>query len=104
MFAGRLAASRIETLTIGVDARSLTVDHLRGMGNYLCGLIGALAADRSLAWQFFSDRPDRPFHNPLPTSRRAPLAALDCPGFRFHLWEQAVLPFEARRRGINLLH
>ena len=104
MFAGRLSPVRGDTMTIGVDARSLTVDHLRGMGNYLCGMIGALAADRSLSWQFFSDRPDLPFHSPLPAQHLAPLAAFDCPGFRFHTWEQAVLPFEAQRRGIDVLH
>jgi alpha-1,3-rhamnosyl/mannosyltransferase len=104
MFAGRLSAVPSDTLTIGVDARALTVDHLRGMGNYLCGMIGALAADQSLAWQFFSDRPDLPFHSPLPAQHLAPLAALDCPGFRFHSWEQAVLPFAAKRRGVDVLH
>lgn len=104
MFAGRLGATRGDTLTIGIDARCLTVDHLRGMGNYLCGMIGALAADRNLAWQFFSDRPDLPFHSPLPAQHFAPLTALDCPGFRFHSWEQAVLPFEARRHRIDVLH
>ncbi|HEX3973171.1 MAG TPA: glycosyltransferase family 1 protein [Stellaceae bacterium] len=104
MFAGRLNAVRGDTMTIGVDARALTVDHLRGMGNYLCGMIGALSADQHLAWQFFSDRPDLPFHSPLPAGRNAPLAAVDCPGFRFHTWEQAVLPFAAKRRGVNVLH
>jgi glycosyltransferase involved in cell wall biosynthesis len=104
MFAARLGSSRGDRLTIGIDARSLTVDHLRGMGNYLCGMIGALAADQNLAWQFFSDRPDRPFHNPLPADRAAPLAAFDCPGFRFRLWEQAALPAQAWRRGVDVLH
>lgn len=104
MFLGRLTAARGDTLTIGVDARCLTVDHLRGMGNYLCGMIGALAADQSLAWRFFSDRPDRPFHNPLPPSRTAPLAAFDCPGFRFRLWEQAVLPAQSRWQNVDVLH
>jgi glycosyltransferase involved in cell wall biosynthesis len=104
MFAGRLSATRGDTLTIGIDARCLTVDHLRGMGNYLHGMIGALAADQSLAWQFFSDRPDLPFQSPLPGGRAAPLAALDCPGFRFHTWEQAILPLGARRRGVDVLH
>ncbi|HVA14420.1 MAG TPA: glycosyltransferase family 1 protein [Stellaceae bacterium] len=104
MFAGRLASPRNETLTIGIDARCLTVDHIRGMGNYLCGMIGALAAEPTLRWQFFSDRPDRPFHNPLPAGQSAPLAARDCPGYRFRLWEQAVLPAQARWRGIDVLH
>ena len=104
MFAGRLSPVRGDTMTIGVDARALTVDHLRGMGNYLCGMIGALAGDSSLAWQFFSDRPDLPFHSPLPAQHLAALAAFDCPGFRFHTWEQAVLPFEAQRRRIDVLH
>lgn len=104
MFAGRLSAVHSDILTIGVDARALTVDHLRGMGNYLCGMIGALAGDRSLAWQFFSDRPDLPFHSPLPAQHLAPLAAFDCPGFRFHSWEQAVLPFAAKQRGVDVLH
>jgi len=104
MFAGRLNAVRDDTLTVGIDARCLTVDHLRGMGNYLCGMIGALAGDREIAWQFFSDRPDLPFHSPLPAQHLAPLSAIDCPGFRFHSWEQAVLPLEARRRRIDVLH
>ncbi|HEY1505994.1 MAG TPA: glycosyltransferase family 1 protein [Stellaceae bacterium] len=104
MFAGWLSAVRGDTMTIGVDARALTVDHLRGIGNYLCGMIGALAGDRDLAWQFFSDRPDLPFHSPLPAQHLAPLAAMDCPGFRFHSWEQAVLPFAARRRCVDILH
>ena len=99
-----MTAPRDGTLSIGIDARCLTVDHLRGMGNYLGGMIGALAGDPSLRWQFFSDRPDRPFHDPLPTSQNAPLSAIDCPGFRFHLWEQAVLPAQARLRGIDVLH
>lgn len=104
MFAGRLTAARGDTLTIGVDARCLTVDHLRGMGNYLCGMIGALATDQGLAWRFFSDRPDLPFHNPLPADRAAPLAAFDCPGFRFRLWEQAALPLQSRWHGVDVLH
>jgi alpha-1,3-rhamnosyl/mannosyltransferase len=104
MFAGRLTSSRSDKLTIGLDARCLTVDHLRGMGNYLCGMVGALAAAQNLAWQFFSDRPDLPFHNPLPDYREARLAAFDCPGFRFRLWEQAVLPAQARWHGIDVLH
>lgn len=104
MFAGRLTSSRGDKLTIGIDARCLTVDHLRGMGNYLSGMIGALAADQNLSWQFFSDRPDLPFHNPLPGRGNAPLAAFDCPGFRFRLWEQAALPTQAWWHGINVLH
>jgi alpha-1,3-rhamnosyl/mannosyltransferase len=74
------------------------------MGNYLGGMIGALAGDPSLRWQFFSDRPDLPFHNPLRPGQAAPLTAMDCPGFRFHLWEQAVLPAQTRLRGIDVLH
>ncbi len=104
MFAGRLTSARGDRLTVGVDARCLTVNHLRGMGNYLCGMIGALAADQSLAWRFFSDRPDLPFHKPLPADRDAPLAAFDCPGFRFRLWEQAALPLQARWQGVDVLH
>jgi glycosyltransferase involved in cell wall biosynthesis len=104
VFAGRLTSARGDRLTIGVDARCLTVAHLRGMGNYLCGMIGALAADRSLAWRFFSDRPDLPFHNPFPDGPAGPLAAFDCPGFRFRLWEQAALPVQARWHGIDVLH
>lgn len=104
MFAGRLASARSDRLTVGVDARCLTVSHLRGMGNYLCGMIGALAADKSLAWRFFSDRPDLPFHNPFADGRAVPLAAFDCPGYRFHLWEQAALPLQARRQGVDVLH
>lgn len=104
MFAARLGAARGGTLTIGIDARSLTVDRLRGMGNYLCGMVGALSEEPGLAWHFFSDRPDRPFQTPLPADRAAALVTMDCPGSRFQLWEQTVLPAQARWRDIDVLH
>ncbi len=103
MLVGRLTPSRTGALRIGVDARSLNVDHLRGMGNYLSGVIGALGQTRDLEWRFFSNRPDLPFHHPFRGAERA-FHAFDCRGHRFQLWEQAALPASALYRGIDVLH
>ena len=89
MFVGRTTTPPTETLRIGIDARCLNVRHLRGMGNYLRGMIGGLAGLPELHWDFLSNRPDLPFHNPLPGTTPA-LHNFDCPGHRFQLWEQAA--------------
>ncbi len=103
MFVGRTTTPPTETLRIGIDARCLNVRHLRGMGNYLRGMIGGLAGLPELHWDFLSNRPDLPFHNPLPGTTPA-LHNFDCPGHRFQLWEQAALPMGAVARHLDVLH
>ena len=102
MLAGRLAVSRTRKLRIGIDARCLNVAHLRGMGNYLNGVIDRLGRDRDLDWEFFSNRPDLPFHDPL--HGQAKRHDIDFPGHRFQAWEQAVLPAQALLHRIDVLH
>ena len=90
-------------LRVGLDARSLNVTHVRGMGNYVTGIISELACSGEVDWCFFSNRPDLPFHRP-PGVDYCPFYLFDCPGHRFQIWEQVVLPAQARYRGVDVLH
>jgi glycosyltransferase involved in cell wall biosynthesis len=90
-------------LHVGVDARSLNVAHVRGMGNYLTGIVSELARSGQVSWSFFSNRPDLPFHKP-PGVDDCPVRLFDCPGHRFQIWEQVALPAQVRYRGADVLH
>ncbi len=90
-------------LQIGLDARSLNVAHMRGMGNYLTGVISHLGQRRDISWSFFSNRPDLPFQRP-PGTADSPTYLFDCPGSRFQVWEQAALPAQAWHHKVDVLH
>jgi glycosyltransferase involved in cell wall biosynthesis len=100
---GILGNSVRATLYVGVDARSLNVTHVRGMGNYITGVVSQLAGSGEVSWSFFSNRPDLPFHRPPGVDDR-PVHLFDCPGHRFQIWEQAALPAQARYYGVDVLH
>ena len=91
------------SLHVGIDARSLNVTHVRGMGNYLTGIVSELARPGKLDWSFFSNRPDLPFHKP-PGVDDCPVYLFDCPGHRFQIWEQVALPAQARHHRVDVLH
>ncbi|MEZ5591642.1 MAG: glycosyltransferase family 1 protein [Gammaproteobacteria bacterium] len=97
---GRLTAKK--DIFVGIDARCLNTDHLRGMGKYVSEFISHIDAPPSLRWQFFGDRPESPFHAPAGVSASTEL--FDFRGYRFHTWEQIGLPLRARRRQVDLLH
>ncbi len=91
------------SLHVGVDARCLNARRPWGGGNYLSGIASELARSGEVDWSFFSNRPDLPFHTP-PDADDRPVYLLDCPGHRFQIWEQVVLPAQARYRGVDVLH
>lgn len=88
-------------LRIAVDARSLNVDHLRGIGKALFELIRRTAASGAIDWQPFADRPDQPMQMP---TNACTATVFEMRGYRFHAWEQWALPKAARQSGADLLH
>lgn len=91
-----------DKMLVGIDARCLNTDHVRGMGKYVSEVISHVDASESLTWQFFGDRPESPFHAPPGVSATTDL--FDFRGYRFHAWEQLGLPLRARRKRVDLLH
>ena len=89
-------------LRVAVDARSLNVVHLRGMGRYLREVITRGSALDAVQWLLLSDRPDRPFHLPEVAGVRSEL--FSCRGYRFHAWDQLALPWHVARRSVDVLH
>lgn len=90
-------------LHVGVVARCLNTDHVRGMGKYVMELLkhSASGAD-TLRWHLMADDPAHPLLHP--DSERVTAEIFEQRGDRFRLWEQWALPRRARQLGLNLLH
>jgi glycosyltransferase involved in cell wall biosynthesis len=89
-------------LKVGVDARCLNVDHLRGMGKSLFELVKRTASSGAIEWHVLADRPDRPMQ--LPAELNAHLEVFETRGYRFQSWEQWSLPRRAQLLGVDVLH
>lgn len=94
--------SLVNRLRVGIDARPLNRDHVRGMGKYLLDMMSAASAVHDVEWVAFSDRPDLPFHRPACAS--CGVSLFDVRGYRFRTWEQYALPRRARTAGVDVLH
>lgn len=88
-------------LRVAADARTLNVDHLRGIGKALYELIRRTANSGAVEWHLFGDRPDRPMHVP---TEACSATAFETRGYRFHAWEQWALPRAAQQVDADLLH
>jgi glycosyltransferase involved in cell wall biosynthesis len=88
-------------MRVGIDARCLNREHLRGMGKYVHHLV-RLAPAADVRWRLYARRPQAPMHTP--GGAAAAVSYFDCPGDRFHAWEQCALPRRAQKDGIDLLH
>jgi len=88
-------------LVVAVDARSLNVDHVRGMGKSHYEFIRRTALTGAIEWHLLSNRPDLPMHVPDDSCR---VSVFQTRGSRFHAWEQFSLPREAKRRQADVLH
>ena len=87
---------------IGVDARCLNVEHLRGMGKYLFEIISRIDRAEHIQWRLFADRPEWPMH--VPTAGDLRCDVFELRGYRFRSWEQWGLPRHARRERVDVLH
>jgi glycosyltransferase involved in cell wall biosynthesis len=88
-------------LRIAVDARTLNVEHLRGIGKALYELIRRTANSGAIEWHLFADRPERPLHVPHPGIAAS---VFETRGYRFHSWEQWSLPRAAQQVQADALH
>lgn len=89
------------TLRIGVDARCLNVEHVRGMGRYLFEVIARISKCEDVEWHLFADRPEWPLY--FPASDHVTTELFEFRGYRFHSWEQIGLPWRVRRANVDLL-
>jgi len=97
------AAGGPAVMRVGLDARGLNTQFVRGMGEYLNMLIAEVGRRHEIAWHCYGNRPDLPFHRP-PGGEIVRVALTDIRGHRFHSWEQLALPLAARRDRLDLLH
>src|SRR5262245_19819863 len=91
------------TFRVGTDARCLNTNFVRGMGEYLAPLATHMSASGDIEWFFYGHRPDMPFHTPSGIGP-SNVVLRDVRGDRFHVWEQAAMPFRAWRDRVQVLH
>lgn len=90
---------------IGIDARTLTLPRMRGVGRTLADTLRLLPRLRP-GWEFIL------YHQrPLPADNAPPweqpnvrTCRFDIPGDRFDLWLHVGLPWRAWRDGVDVLH
>lgn len=88
-------------LRIAADARTLNVEHLRGIGKALYELVRRTATSGAIEWHLFGDRPDRPMQMPSP---ECAATVFETRGYRLHAWEQWSLPRAAQQAAADVLH
>lgn len=90
------------TLRVGIVAKTLNVQHLRGTGRYVQELLRNTAAKDDVQWTAYAQDPSRPFRVPSPLLGTTDV--FDFPGDRFQLWEQIGLPRRIAQSDVALLH
>lgn len=89
-------------LRVGLVARCLNTEHIRGMGKYVFELLQQSNPQHGLEWYLFGDDQRHgmaaPEHKPLISDIFA------FKGDRIYLWEQLGLPLRAIKRDIDVLH
>jgi glycosyltransferase involved in cell wall biosynthesis len=87
-------------MKIGIDAR-FAVRQRRGIGNYTLKLIHSLSViDGKNEYILYIDREDK--SNVLPRRNNFTIKKI-CPG-NYPVWEQIMLPLQAKRDGVEILH
>ena len=89
-------------LRVGLVARCLNTEHIRGMGKYVFELIRQSTPRHGLEWVLFGD--DARYGMAAPTEKPVVNDIFAFKGDRFHLWEQLGLPLRTIRRNIDVLH
>lgn len=90
------------TLRVGIVARTLNVQHLRGTGRYVQELLRNTEASDDVRWTAYAQDPAKPFRVPSPFLGTPEI--FDFPGDRFGLWEQLGLPKRLGQSDVQILH
>lgn len=90
------------SLKVGVVARCLNTEHLRGMGKYVYELLRQSEQRSDLRWHLFGD--DARYSMVAPRSERIATDIFSFRGDRFSAWQQIGVPLRARALDIDLLH
>lgn len=89
-------------LRVGLVARCLNTEHIRGMGKYVFELLQQSNPQDGLEWYLFGD--DYRYGMVAPVDKLSTNDIFSFKGDRFHLWEQLGLPLRTIKRDINVLH
>ena len=90
------------TLQVGMVARCLNTEHLRGMGKYVFELLRHSEQRADMRWHLFGD--DVRHKMVAPPSERIVSDVFSFRGDRFEAWHQLGVPLRARGLDIDLLH
>lgn len=89
-------------LNIGMVARCLNTEHLRGMGKYVYELLRHSREHPDMAWRLLGDDARYPMKSP--EGARALIDVFPFRGDRFEAWEQLGVPLRTRRLDLDLVH
>lgn len=89
-------------LKVGLVARCLNTEHIRGMGKYVFELLQQSNPQDGLEWYLFGDDPR--YNMITPDRKQTTVDIFAFRGDRFHLWEQIGLPLRTIKRDIDVLH
>jgi len=90
------------TLQIGMVARCLNTEHIRGMGKYVYELLRHGQRHPELQWRLYGD--DVRYGMVVPPGTNAQSEVFTFRGDRFRAWEQVGVPLKLRRQRPHVLH
>lgn len=89
-------------LKVGLVARCLNTEHVRGMGKYVFELLRQSEQRAEMQWRVLGD--DLRYGMTVPPSARIVSDIFPFRGDRFAAWEQLGVPLRTRKLDIDLLH
>lgn len=90
------------SLKVGLVARCLNTDHVRGMGRYIYEVMRQSNARDDIEWHLFANNPNKPLVIPPDTNVHPDI--FEFRGDRFRLWEQLGVPVRCIKRNVDVLH
>lgn len=89
-------------MKIGLVARCLNTNHVRGMGKYVYEVIKQLDSYPYINWFLFANDKNKPMT--IPSGENIQEDVFEFKGDRFQLWEQIGLPLRAIKHRVDVLH
>lgn len=90
------------TVKVGLVARCLNTEHIRGMGKYAFELLQQSGPEHGIDWCLFGD--DSRYGMVTPSGKVFDVDIFSFRGDRFYFWEQLGLPLRALKRDVDVLH